>query len=72
MPEEAPSRWDREADVVVAGGGGAGLAAAVEASSLGAKVLLLEKRPQLGGTTSIAVGSFTAPGTSLRPISRDN
>jgi len=66
MPEAAPSRWDREADVVVVGGGGSGLAAAVEASSLGAKVLLLEKRPQLGGTTSIAVGSFTAPGTSFQ------
>jgi fumarate reductase flavoprotein subunit len=26
-------------------------------------VLLLEKQPQLGGTTGIAVGSFTAAGT---------
>lgn len=47
-------------DVVVVGGGGSGLAAAVSAAEHGLSVLLLEKQPQLGGTTAIAVGSFTA------------
>ena len=47
-------------DVIVVGGGGSGLAAAVSAAENGARVLLLEKRPELGGTTGIAVGSFTA------------
>ena len=47
-------------DVIVVGGGGSGLAAAVSAAENGCSVLLLEKRPQLGGTTGIAVGSFTA------------
>jgi succinate dehydrogenase/fumarate reductase flavoprotein subunit len=47
-------------DVIVVGGGGSGLAAAVSAAENGCRVLLLEKRPQLGGTTGIAVGSFTA------------
>ena len=56
----------RETDVIVVGGGGSGLAAAVEASSHGVAVTLLEKRPQLGGTTGIAVGSFTAACTSLQ------
>lgn len=56
----------RETDVIVVGGGGSGLAAAVEASGHGAAVTLLEKRPQLGGTTGIAVGSFTAARTSLQ------
>ena len=55
-----------ETDVVVVGGGGSGLAAAVEASSHGAAVTLVEKRPQLGGTTGLAVGSFTAATTSLQ------
>lgn len=49
-----------EYDVIVVGGGGSGLAAAVSAAEGGARVLVLEKQPQLGGSTGIAVGSFTA------------
>jgi succinate dehydrogenase/fumarate reductase flavoprotein subunit len=51
------------ADVVVVGGGGAGLAAAIEARSLGASVLLLEKNAALGGSTAWSIGSITATGT---------
>ena len=47
-------------DIIVVGGGGSGLAAAVAAAEQDADVLLLEKTPELGGTTGIAVGSFTA------------
>ncbi|MFC0534037.1 FAD-dependent oxidoreductase [Phytohabitans kaempferiae] len=54
------------ADVVVVGGGAAGLAAAVSAATAGARVLLLEKEPRLGGTTRYAVGSFTAAGTEAQ------
>ena len=50
----------RQYDVIVVGGGGSGLAAAVAAAENGARVLLPEKTSQLGGTTGIAVGSFTA------------
>ncbi len=53
-------------DVIVVGGGGSGLAAALSATEQGGRVLILEKRPQLGGTTGIAVGSFTAAGTRLQ------
>lgn len=53
-------------DVIVVGGGGSGLAAAYWAADRGGRVLLLERRPRLGGTTAIAVGSFTAAGTSLQ------
>src|SRR6476659_2297314 len=60
----ARTNWDQDADVLIVGGGGAGLAAAVEASALGSRVILLEKLPHLGGTTSIAVGSFTAARTA--------
>jgi succinate dehydrogenase/fumarate reductase flavoprotein subunit len=52
-----------EADVIVVGGGGAGLAAAAEAARLGRTVILLEKNPQTGGTTSWSVGSITATNT---------
>jgi len=48
------------------GGGGSGLAAAVSAAEHGASVLVLEKQRQLGGTTGIAVGSFTACVTKLQ------
>ncbi|MFH1922471.1 MAG: FAD-dependent oxidoreductase, partial [Planctomycetota bacterium] len=53
-------------DVIVVGGGGSGLAAAVGAAESGADVVLLEKNPRLGGTTGIAIGSFTANRTSAQ------
>lgn len=52
-----------EADVIVVGGGGSGLAAAVEAASLGRSVILLEKAPALGGSTAWSVGSISATNT---------
>ncbi|MCC7081068.1 MAG: FAD-dependent oxidoreductase [Burkholderiales bacterium] len=54
------------ADVVVIGGGGAGLAAAVSAASRGVRTLLLEKQPELGGTTRFSVGSFCAANTRMQ------
>jgi len=51
----------RGARVVVAGGGLAGIAAAVEAASRGARVTLVERRPFLGGKAF----SFTDPRTGV-------
>lgn len=53
-------------DVVVVGGGGSGLAAAARCAELGMSVAVLEKQQQPGGTTGIAVGSFTANRTKLQ------
>ena len=50
-------------DVVVVGGGGAGLAAAIEARRVGREVLLLEKNPALGGSTAWSIGSISASAT---------
>lgn len=50
-------------DVLVIGGGGSGLAAAIEAADNGAKVILIEKNAELGGTTAWSIGSFTATNT---------
>lgn len=53
-------------DVIIVGGGGAGLAAAVAAARESASVLVLEKGPQVGGSTAKAIGSISAPGTRLQ------
>ena len=53
-------------DVIVVGAGGAGLSAAAEAAAAGCKVLVLEKNAEPGGSTSWAVGTFTASNTKLQ------
>jgi succinate dehydrogenase/fumarate reductase flavoprotein subunit len=50
-------------DVIVVGGGGAGLAAAIEARAAGARTLLVEKNERLGGSTAWSIGSITVTGT---------
>ena len=45
-----------ECDVVVIGGGGSGLSAAVRAAQKGAKVILVEKMDKLGGNSNFAGG----------------
>jgi fumarate reductase flavoprotein subunit len=50
-------------DVVVVGGGASGLAAAIEAAALGRDVVLIEKNPQLGGSTAWSIGSVSASAT---------
>jgi fumarate reductase flavoprotein subunit len=47
-------------DVIVIGGGGAGLAAAVEAGNAGATVLLCECADRIGGSTAVSAGLFYA------------
>jgi 3-oxo-5alpha-steroid 4-dehydrogenase len=53
--------WDREADVVVVGFGGAGACAALEANAQGANVLVLD-RFHGGGATAISGGVYYAGG----------
>ena len=48
-----------DADVIVIGGGGTGLAAAATAARLGRKVILIEKNAALGGSTAWSVGSIS-------------
>ena len=49
---------DTEVDVVIVGGGGAGMVAAIELTRAGQKVILLEKQGILGGNTLLASASF--------------
>jgi len=60
--------FDQQYDVIVAGGGGAGLMAAIAAAEAGARVLLIEKFPELGGATRMAVGSISASGTEMQKV----
>ncbi len=57
QPGEAET-WDT--DVLVVGGGGAGLSAAISAAQQGANVILVEKSSFLGGNTMMAGGAFNA------------
>lgn len=61
--EEIQEPWGvavaNDYDVIVLGGGGSGLAAAVEAASLGRSVVVVEKDAKLGGTTARSVGSIS-------------
>lgn len=57
---------DTDYDVVVIGGGGAGLAAAVSAAEDGASVILFESEGELGGSTQLSAGMFTAAGTRVQ------
>ena len=54
------------ADVVIVGGGPAGLAAAVEAASAGNHVILLEKMPVLGGALLYTGGTVSGAGTRIQ------
>lgn len=57
-------QWHTEADVVVIGAGGAGLAAAIEAASLGVTTLLLEKQSHIyDSSTALSAGMFAFAGT---------
>jgi succinate dehydrogenase/fumarate reductase flavoprotein subunit len=57
LPDKSPEAFD----VVVLGGGAAGLAAATVAACEGLKVLLLEKEPFVGGTSAISGGACWIP-----------
>ncbi len=63
VDEEAGSTW--ECDVLVAGSGCAGMAAAITARHHGLDVLIVEKEPRFGGTTARSGGWLWIPGTSL-------
>ena len=54
--------WDREVDLLVIGGGAAGMATALVAALEGLQPLLVEKSAQVGGTMSTSAGTIWIPG----------
>jgi len=57
-------KWDT--DVVIVGGGLAGVSAALSAAQSGASVILVEKQPALGGASAQGGGGLGAPGSSVQ------
>ncbi|MCB1623803.1 MAG: FAD-dependent oxidoreductase [Pseudomonadales bacterium] len=53
-------------DVIVAGGGTAGIPLALFAAQRGARVLVLERNDKLGGTLHLSSGQLSAAGTRLQ------
>lgn len=54
------------ADVLIIGGGGAGLSAAISAATSGSTAIVIEKHTKPGGSTGKSVGSFTAANTAYQ------
>lgn len=68
VPQHREDRLGRHepADVVVIGGGLAGISAAIEASKARARVVLLDKEADLGGNSAKATSGINACGTRVQ------
>ena len=55
-----------EFDAIIVGGGTAGLPTAIFAGQRGAKVLIIEAAPVIGGTLFLSTGQMSAAGTKLQ------
>lgn len=60
------ARSSERCDIIVIGAGGAGLSAAIVAADAGARVVVLEKMPIIGGNTALAAGGMNAAGTPVQ------
>lgn len=60
--DAVPNRVEN-AEMVIVGGGGSGIAAAIEASRNGYKTVLLEKMPIIGGSSLLSTGGMNVQGS---------
>jgi succinate dehydrogenase/fumarate reductase flavoprotein subunit len=59
-------KWDKEIDILIIGGGGAGACAALMAKINGSEPLILEKAAFTGGCTAICGQAIAAGGTTVQ------
>lgn len=57
--------WDEEVDVLIAGSGAGALMSAITAADRGAKVLVVEKSSEYGGTSATSGGGIWIPNSHL-------
>jgi hypothetical protein len=70
LPQEPPPAG--EYDLVVVGGGYAGICAAVSAARLGVKTALIQNRPVLGGNASSEIRVCPIGGVGMAPFPRNS
>ena len=61
-----PESWDTETGLLVIGGGGCGLAAAIAAHESGIEAVIVEKLDRIGGNTALSTGSVPGAGTRFQ------
>ncbi len=60
---EIPGKWDHEADVIIAGGGTAGLPAGITIAEAGLHATILESSPACGGSFHMVAGDVAIAGS---------
>ncbi len=63
---QVPKKWDGEADVIVVGGGNAGIPAAITANDKGAKVIVLEASTGMASSLAMIAGGTPFAGTDIQ------
>ena len=61
------NQWDEAVDFLIVGSGAAAMSAAITAHDLGARVMLVEKSPQYGGSSAMSGGGLWVPNNHLMP-----
>ena len=65
---ETPKKWHHETDVIIVGGGTAGLPAAITVAEAGLKATVIESKAVCGGSFSMIAGAMAFSGTDEQKV----